>query len=318
MPVEAELQENDVDLTRLQLEKVAPVPSAWDALSDDDKQLYHIHRYLQKTPRRVESLQLSTVDNLVFQADPFAWMSEQEPGVHLFADEPGVVVNSGKMWKLLELCYGTQASRLHAKMRVPSSYMIGTGTDVRRYLADIMDEVDMHKACQRSGIVDGVANFLAHSPQTERRLHLHTNRRGPVWTGEHVPSNAFVSDAESHVINEDGYQYAVLRGYRAHDDLWKTIQQRYGRPEARDPGSCTSFEIEAGDMPGHDVTHAPVSSEEECCAVCLADPGCGAFTYSPSRRHCWLKKPGAPRKHAAGDMRCGMKSIRGLPDAGIV
>ena len=324
MPLESDLRDSGIDLARLRLERVLPLPSTWSSLTREDAHIYFLHQYLQRMPH-VKMLQLSDVDDIVFQADPFVWASEQEAGLHLFLDEPGVVVNSGKMWKVLELCYGTQAARLHAKPRIPAGYMIGSSADVQQFLSDLLDEVSGRTACHKPGVVNAIANYMAHAAHAGVSLHLHDNRKGPVWSGEHVPGKAFVLDAESHVINDDGYQYAVLRSYRSHDELWRSIMQQFGKQDvpmdAGMPDTCAAFHIEDGDMPGHDLTHTPKDSEAGCCAACASSAGCGAFTFSPSRKHCWLKKPGgAKKRNPASDMRCGVRSdaVQGLPPSGVV
>ena len=148
MPLESDLRDSGVDLTRLKLEKVLPLPSMWSMLSREDTYIFYIHQYLQRMPGQVKIMQLSNVDDIVFQADPFAWASEQEPGLHLFLDEPGVVVNSGKAWKLIEFCYGTQAARLHSKPRVPAGYMIGSSADLQQFVSDLVGEVTSRGACR--------------------------------------------------------------------------------------------------------------------------------------------------------------------------
>ncbi|CAE7419065.1 aarA [Symbiodinium natans] len=326
MVQESDLQNKGLDMTRVKLERVLPLPGLWSTLSREDTHLFFIHQYLQQMPGHVKILQLSDVDDIVFQADPFAWASEQEPGLHLFLDEPGVVVNSGKMWKILEFCYGTQAVYLHAKPRVPAGYMIGSSADVQQFVADLMDEVASKTACHKPGVVNAFANHMAHAAHPGVSLHLHDNRRGPVWSGFHVAANSFESDAENHVINEDGYQYAVLRGYHAHDTLWSNIGRSFEKlspsQDAEVPDTCAAFFVEACDMPGHDLTHSPKETEAGCCAACTANVACGAFTFSPSRKHCWLKKPFSRKTtNPASDMRCGVRAgdaLRGLPPTGVV
>lgn len=73
-------------------------------------------------------------------------------------------------------------------------------------------------------------------------------------------------------------------------------------PAAAARSSCMPFLITAGgDYVGHDLrTVDGVTTLDECCAVCTATRGCGAFTYRSSANACFLKTQGTELVQRAG------------------
>jgi len=61
-----------------------------------------------------------------------------------------------------------------------------------------------------------------------------------------------------------------------------------------------------------------VDVEKDCCASCLGDPSCGAFVFSASRKHCWLKRAGGQKGTAnqGDDVVFGLRrQAAGMPMA---
>lgn len=296
--LEEKLKETGIDLQRLTFHRV-DAAEPWSALPTNDVRLYHVYTVLHGIQAKV--IQVSEVEGIAFQANPFVWASAQPPGVHLFADN--TLVGEAKTWPALAMCFGTEADHLQSKPTVASNYMIGTKPDVQRYLSAVVDKIKA-AACNKRGVATAAANFVAQTEGT--KVFIHNGQNGPVWTGENVAAKDIILDSEDHVINQDGYQYAVLRRYDQHQELWKSLQLQFGR--RRIPPDCSSFEVEDGDMQGHDLTHGSAENEVECCTTCQQDPGCSAFIFSPSRKHCWLKSAGGIRTYRPGsDMRCGLR-----------
>ncbi|CAE8595763.1 unnamed protein product, partial [Polarella glacialis] len=177
----------------------------------------------------VQLLQLSDVEDVAFQADPFVWVAGQQPGVHLFADEPSLTVGGdGKTAKLVELCYGSQVlQQLSGKPLLPPGFVIGTFSEVRQYMSLLVDEMAAHPSCHKKGVSGAINNFVAHGTHPGIQIHTYENRRGPVWTGANVPRSNVLADADNDLINEDGYKYAVLHQYDQHEELWKNLLKRF-------------------------------------------------------------------------------------------
>jgi len=297
----SKLKETGIDFQRVTLHRVK-VAEPWSTLPTHDARLYHVHSVLQSIQANL--IQISDVEGIAFQANPFVWASAQTPGVHLFADNTRV--GDAKTWPAVEICFGTEAENLRSKPTVVSNYMIGSKADLQRYLSAVLAKIDP-TACNKRGVTAAAVNFVAQTKG--RNVFIHSSTNGPVWTGENSLAKDIVLDAENHVINQDGYQYAVLRRYDQHEELWKSLQLQFGRQRA--PADCSTFQVEDGDMSGHDLTHDAAENEVECCANCQRDAGCAAFIYSPSRKHCWLKAAGGIRIERPGsDMRCGLRLNR--------
>jgi len=323
-PSPTDLEETGVDLQRVTFETISqPLPLPWSTLPWSDASIWLFHNYLQRVASRTEAsqlVQLSEVSGVAFQADPFVWASGQQQGLHMFADEPGITVASDtKLWKVVELCYGPEASRIQAQPMMPQGYLIGTFSDLQRYTEHLVQEVLAHSACHKRGVAAAIGNYVAHAAHEGFEIHVHENRRGPVWTGGHVQKQAILADSEDELINEDGYRYAVIRQYDQHEEVWKNLLKKFiKRRQENGVLDCSAFQVQPGDMRGYDLTHLPAETRQECCVACYGDSGCGSFVFSESRKHCWLKVPGGIRTAASpgDDIQVGTKNAP--PGTGVI
>merc|ERR1712216_342497 len=159
------------------------------------------------------------------------------------------------------------------------------------------EQLAAHTTCQKDAVDEAIHNAVIRSPRLESELHVHVheNRRGPVWTGAHVPRGNIKLDSGNFMINEDGYRYAVLHQYDQHEGLWRLLSERLlgARKKQLAALDCSSFDVAPGDLRGFDLSHTPADTEKDCCVACLGDSGCGSFVFKPTAKHCWLKRPGA-------------------------
>eukprot|EP00933_Yihiella_yeosuensis_P021210 TRINITY_DN16846_c1_g1_i2.p1 TRINITY_DN16846_c1_g1~~TRINITY_DN16846_c1_g1_i2.p1 ORF type:complete len:487 (-),score=79.03 TRINITY_DN16846_c1_g1_i2:80-1540(-) len=319
-PPQAELEAQNIDISRITFERIAlPLPHPWGSLPPSEARLFLFKNWLeQHSSEAPEFIQLCDVEDVAFQADPFAWVASESRGIHLFTDEPSKTVSSGQSGKMMELCYGAQAAlQFAAKPSVPPGYIIGNFADVKGYVNQFVDEMLTRSMCHKKGVSLAVNNFVAHSPHLGYELQLHDNRRGPVWTGGNVPDAGMLMDSNDQLINEDGYKYSVLHQYDTHEDLWKNLLKRHLKTRQEKLAAvnmdCSSFQVSSGDMRGFDLSHMPADAQEECCTACVQDPGCGSFVFSAGRKHCWLKVPGGQRTHASpgDDIMCGIMLPKG-------
>merc|ERR1712216_1092335 len=175
------------------------------------------------------------------------------------------------------------------------------------------EQLAAHTTCQKDAVDEAIHNAVIRSPRLESELHVHVheNRRGPVWTGAHVPRGNIKLDSGNFMINEDGYRYAVLHQYDQHEGLWRLLSERLlgARKKQLAALDCSSFDVAPGDLRGFDLSHTPADTEKDCCVACLGDAGCGSFVFKQSAKHCWLKRPGANMRIVQGnsmDVRAGI------------
>lgn len=62
------------------------------------------------------------------------------------------------------------------------------------------------------------------------------------------------------------------------------------------PTTKASVCVDSADTnyPGNDIPNqgfGSVASQQDCCNLCGANPGCTAYSYSSADKYCWLKNP---------------------------
>jgi len=325
-PIDASLlQAEGLDLKRVTFEIIPrPLPIPWSGFHSDNARAWLYQDYL--TRNHVDTsyalVQLSDVDDVAFQADPFSWLvsSGGDSGVHAFADEPGWVVGSDtRIRESLRNCYGIQEEdKLASQPILTAGYVIGRVGDVMQYVKRVADELAAHQGCERQGLHEAVHNYVLRQSGLGVQLAVHENRRGPVWTGGNVPKGAVQLDRSNDaVITADGSSYIVLHAYTGHEDLWRRMATRFLRNHRERLAvlDCSAFDILPGDMAGFDLDHSPADTQKDCCVACLSDASnCAAFAFSEERRHCWLKIAGGERAptRPGNDMVCGVKRAGGM------
>lgn len=73
---------------------------------------------------------------------------------------------------------------------------------------------------------------------------------------------------------------------------WPRLKAWLKQPDpAPGDGACNATLLAATDLDGHDIgNQGNVPSLDSCCNLCKALVGCAAFTFVPSRQHCYFKK----------------------------
>jgi hypothetical protein len=314
-----------IDTARVKFETALPQLQPWSSFSPSSQRYWLFKSYLDRAQsfksyfestkplEAYQYVQITDVDDVAFQADPFVWAARQRPGLHLFEDEPGVTVGTEtQTMQSLGQCFGDQAAnQIKEQNSVPSGYAIGTPKEVQFYLENMVEQLQAHTTCQKDKVDAAIHNAIIRSAALtkELNLHVHENRRGAVWTGARVSTASIQLDSGNYIINQDGYRYAVLHQYDQHDQVWKLISDRHlgGRKKQVAAQDCTSFDVANGDLRGFDLTHTPADNEKECCIACLGDSSCGAFVFSDGARHCWMKRTGAgPRINGPPGLRAGI------------
>jgi hypothetical protein len=262
-------------------------------------------KYLErvKVAETYRFVQLSDVGDVAFQADPFVWASHQPAGLHVFEDEPGLLLGSDhSMLQSTVQCFGEQAASQIGRQKVlPAGYVLGSSREVFAYASNVAEQLAAHASCQKENVDEAIHNAVLRSSALvdDLHMHVHDNRRGPVWTGAHVPRSDIKLDTGNFMINEDNYRYAVLHQYDQHEGLWRILSDRYlGERKKKQKASldCSTFDIAPGDLRGFDLSHIPADTEKDCCVACLGESGCVSFVFKPSAKHCWLKRPGANQR----------------------
>merc|ERR1712050_339284 len=96
---------------------------------------------------------------------------------------------------------------------LPAGYVVGTCVEVQRYVDEMISSLQSRPAafCRVKGAEQAAHDVLVRRQQKNSgngfKVHIHENRRGPVWNGQHVPENSVITDHENNVINEDGFKY---------------------------------------------------------------------------------------------------------------
>lgn len=292
----------------------AGLPDPWNRyhMSSTRWWLYKSYLARKQVPTLYRFVQLSDVGDVAFQGDPFAWAQSQADGLHVFLDEPGTSVSSEQeVLSPLMSCYGDQVTQpLQPQTVLTHGYLIGSARVVEDYVHKVVMELVDHSPCQKAGVDGAVHNMLLRRPSGLAQ-YIHENRKGPVWTAQHVNHRAFRLDERNNVLSEDGYPYVVLHQYDWHENLWRSIAERYlgERKKQLAVLDCSEFDVAPGDMKGFDLSHTPADSQKDCCVACLGDAGCGAFVFKPSAKHCWLKRPGITNRLVPGpgnDVVAGM------------
>mmetsp|Transcript_80146 Transcript_80146/g.248738 ORF Transcript_80146/g.248738 Transcript_80146/m.248738 type:complete len:392 (-) Transcript_80146:64-1239(-) len=295
----------------------------WNGFSIGSTRFKLFKDYLERTHAATayRFVQLSDVDDVAFQSDPFEWVSRQPAGLHVSSDSPGRTVGSMRSMSLMEVCYGSQAYvQLTAQPFLPVGYVIGSAGNVERYVQAVASELAEHPRCNSQGVEEVVHNALLRGVSGREppagELHVSDSRRGPVWTGGKVPKASVVLDVDKFVLDEVGGRYPVLHQYTEHEDLWRALNARFLRGKRRQEAAvdCTGFDVVPGDLRGFDLSHQPADQQRDCCAACLGDPTCGGFVFSAGRRHCWLKRSGGERGVAnqGDDVVCGLRRQAGF------
>mmetsp|Transcript_47125 Transcript_47125/g.88265 ORF Transcript_47125/g.88265 Transcript_47125/m.88265 type:complete len:482 (+) Transcript_47125:139-1584(+) len=296
-----------IDEQRVHFETIpqAGLPDPWNRyhMSSTRWWLYKSYLARKKVPSEYRFVQLSDVGDVAFQSDPFAWAQLQANGLHVFLDEPGTSISSEQqVLAPLMSCYGDKVSEpMQQQTVLTHGYLIGSARVVEDYVHKMVMEIVDHGSCQKAGVDGAVYNMLLRRP-SGLAPHMHENRQGPVWTGQHVPHRALRLDESQNVLNEDGYPYVVLHQYDWHENLWRSIADRFLGERKKQLASldCSQFDVAPGDLKGFDLSHTPADSQKDCCVACLGDPGCGAFVFKPSAKHCWLKRPGITNRLVPG------------------
>jgi len=280
-----------------------------------DSARYRLYQnYLSRAHAAYDLLQLAHVEDIIFQADPFAWAATQEAGLHVFCDVADhIIAKDAQMKSIILQYFGNEVFGRHARqISLPAGYVVGSAFEVQRYVEAVVADLVKHPFCQKKGADEVVHNVLVRQWSRDGvaldrqgkaspiRVHVNSFLTGPVWTGGNVARGAVTLDGSKNVINQQHQAYAVLHQYDEHDDLWKTFAARFlkGRTQQKanaPQSSCSGFDITAGDMRGFDISHAPADRQEECCLACNRANDCGAFIFSPSRKHCWFKGSGGAK-----------------------
>mmetsp|Transcript_27056 Transcript_27056/g.89858 ORF Transcript_27056/g.89858 Transcript_27056/m.89858 type:complete len:459 (-) Transcript_27056:269-1645(-) len=319
-PLDASLlQAEDLDQGRITFETIArPLPAPWEAWPIEDARYWLFKEYLNRAQvqSKYDRVQLSDVDDVAFQADPFAWLAGADAGVHAFAGEPSQLVRTdAKVADFLRECYGV-GQEFASKQSLAAGYVLGAARAVAKYADSVAAELESHQGCQRQGVHEAMHNYVLRREDPGFAVTVHENRRGPVWTGGKVPKGTLILDRDSSaVLMEDRKQYTVLHQYTEHEDLWRRLTKRFlkSHHERLAVLDCSAFDVEPGDMPGFDLDHVPAETSKDCCVACLNDAtNCGGFAFSEGRRHCWLKLVGGIRRTAkrGDDMLAGLKIPR--------
>lgn len=301
-----------------QIVQQAGLPAPWNNLHMSSTRWWLYQNYLLRT--RVETVygfvQLSDISDVAFQGDPFAWAKSQASGLHVFLEEPGRSVSAEKnLLTPLHACYGDQSPvtmNVQQQLITSHGYMIGAARDVAQYVDKMVSELNGHPSCHQGQklFVDGaIHNVLVRNSGVTSNMH--ENHKGPVWNGKHVLKEAVKMDGQ-YVTTEDGLRYLVLHEYDTHEDLWRSITDRYLGARKKQLASldCSQFDVAAGDIKGSDLSHMPADSQKDCCVACLGDAGCGAFIFKPSAKHCWLKRPGNTVRAPAKDTFAGILRMK--------
>eukprot|EP00747_Dinoflagellata_sp_TGD_P024743 gnl/TRDRNA2_/TRDRNA2_130762_c1_seq2.p1 gnl/TRDRNA2_/TRDRNA2_130762_c1~~gnl/TRDRNA2_/TRDRNA2_130762_c1_seq2.p1 ORF type:complete len:243 (+),score=48.19 gnl/TRDRNA2_/TRDRNA2_130762_c1_seq2:108-836(+) len=236
----------------------------------------------------------------------------------MFSDEPSIRVGQefSKDRKFVSDCYGDEVvNEVAWEPVVSAGVLLGTSSEMRWYIQKVANELQTHVSCAKPGADQGIHNVLSRGSRAGVPVHVHENRRGPVWTGGRVQKEALLLDDGNLVLNEEGHRYAVLHQYDQHEALWRILKDRFIKQimSAQPAGAvteCDVFDVQAGDLRGMDHSHVPATNLKECCAVCLQDAGCGGFVYSDGRQHCWLKRYGISVRSPANpgdDAQAGLR-----------
>lgn len=315
------LEAEGIDVQRVSFEIASgtSLEQPWSDLSVSSFRFKLFKDYLERTraASAYRFLQLSDVDDVAFQSDPFDWVSRQPSGLHAFSDAPGRTVSSLQM-PSFEACYGAEvSSRVDSEPFLPVGYIIGSASDVERYVQAVAGELAAHAFCKEKGDVDeAVHNMVLRGVAGAGVLpagavRVSDSGRGPVWTGGRVQKAAVRIDESNFVVNDEGQRYSVLHQYTEHEELWRSLNERFlkGKRQKQADLDCSSFDVTSGDMSGFDLSHQPADIRTDCCAACLGDPACSAFIFSASRKHCWLKRYGGERTGAVqgNDVECGLR-----------
>lgn len=315
------LQEAGVDASRVSFERVVfPLPSPWSSLPPKEVQFWLFHDYLSKHPEVGPWVQLSDVDDVAFQADPFKWAQDQPNGLHLFGDEAGrMVAQDTPIMNVLRSCFDREAAQVVGETpSLPEGYLIGTLAEVKTYVQRVVDLIESHQTCLAPQVSQAMQTYVARKANQGLSIQEHRNRLGPVWTGAHVRPGFVLTDSQQQVIQEDGFPYAVLHQYPEHKDvsdhLLLAVLNRTPPPHQEEDVECKAFDVQTGDIWGMDLDHRAAELERDCCAACSKEINCGGFVYSPGRQHCWMKQRGASRSESrpGDDVVCGILRPMGI------
>jgi len=318
------LDQEGIASARVTLEAVSlPLAQPWEHCHLDSARFRLYKNYFERTGAagQYDYVQLSHVEDVVFQGDPFAWVAGQPTGLHFFGDEPSHTVSKDTGLKqVLQQAFGQDTvARLQSEVVLPAGYIIGNADAVQRYVDAVATEVQKAPVCQKKGSDQVVHEVLARrwlqEASSGNPAHVHEWGNSPVWTGGHIARGAVTMDQEKRVVNKQYQPYLVLHQYDEHDDLWRVLANRIlknrmqQRSDAKQKEHCQGYEVAAGDMRGYDVSHTPADGEEDCCAACSKETACSSFIFSASRKHCWLKKKGGLRipPHQGEDLLLGAR-----------
>eukprot|EP00427_Karlodinium_veneficum_P013436 CAMPEP_0169067624 /NCGR_PEP_ID=MMETSP1015-20121227/3589_1 /TAXON_ID=342587 /ORGANISM="Karlodinium micrum, Strain CCMP2283" /LENGTH=442 /DNA_ID=CAMNT_0009126383 /DNA_START=45 /DNA_END=1373 /DNA_ORIENTATION=- len=314
-----EMETAGIDTSRVRFEVGLSQTAPWNAFPSSTQRYWLLKEYLKALPsERYRFVLVSDVSDVVFQADPFVWATHQPQGLHVFEDESATVGTDTATMQSMVQCFGdSAANKIKEQKLVPTGFVMGTPKEVQLYVESVAEQIEAHVICQTDGVDGAIHNAVIRSSvlASSLNVHVHENQRGPVWTGANVPGGSINLDNANFIINQDGYRYAVLHNYDKHDGLWRLMTQRFlGERKSKQSAvlDCSSFDVAGGDLLGYDLTHAPASTEKDCCIACLGDTGCGSFVFGPSVQHCWLKRQGANERveKPGSDLRSGILKSR--------
>jgi hypothetical protein len=169
--------------------------------------------YLQQHGADYDRILLADSTDVFFQADPFAW--NFSPGAHFFLEETRNRIGHCNLHRLWLGCqFGQEFIEQHAEKTVScSGTTFGDTASIREYLnlmiATIMTARNLAKI---SGGDQGIHNYLLIQ-KLPKKIIVHENRRGPVFTMGVMRATDFQTDAHGAVLNEAGEIPPVLHQY---------------------------------------------------------------------------------------------------------
>ena len=316
--------------------KVKLVPFELQALSAD-MQVFHpstlrwplIFRFFQSSETRAKykRVWMADVRDAAFQGDPFKMLPLGTRGFYAFQGVETVAIkdcgwNAG--W--VRDCFGPEVlARIGSNKIICSGVSMGDMQSVFAYL-QLMDDVIMARAksatsqgakfpqCERNGVDQGLHNVLVHE-RLIPNLKIWSHSDGPVANLQAQKSR--INNGQ--VFNQVGDAVAVVHQYDRRPDLQKAlfaahvywIDTNDVEAEWAAESACQAFTTKASDVDLYKgmcdlKSKGGATSAASCCAFCLKQKSCKAFTFYSSV--CFLKSCTVSKGAAAlpGSVSAGM------------
>lgn len=183
--------------------------------------------WLSRHAAEYDKVFVTDLKDVVFQEDPFPFLSNQEVQFFLENQKIGSLNDSNRKW--LDKIYSPVKSQFLNNMTIScAGTILGDSESMNAYLIDMRKEVISAKGILNYGEDQAMHNMILRREHASFQRHAVPNAEGAVLTVLNTPETEYTLGANDLVLNKAGVVIPVLHTYDRFPVLLSAQKRRLG------------------------------------------------------------------------------------------